>query len=60
MYFTCLIYTVGLFFSLIGGEYFAVNYSALLDTKEMWDGRVLTLPVKLTFRSSSQVSPLQF
>ncbi|KGL97701.1 Limbin, partial [Charadrius vociferus] len=39
---------------LQGGEYFAVNYSALLDTKEMWDGRVLTLPVKLTFRSSSQ------
>ncbi|NWX21205.1 LBN protein, partial [Aegotheles bennettii] len=39
---------------LQGGEYFAINYSALLDTKEMWDGRVLTLPVKLTFRSSSQ------
>ncbi|NXU78051.1 LBN protein, partial [Oreotrochilus melanogaster] len=36
------------------GEYFAVNYSALLDTREMWDGRVLTLPVKLTFRISSQ------
>ncbi|NWY52448.1 LBN protein, partial [Chionis minor] len=39
---------------LQGGEYFAINYSALLDAKEMWDGRVLTLPVKLTFRSSSQ------
>ncbi|NXS39755.1 LBN protein, partial [Balaeniceps rex] len=39
---------------LQGGEHFAVNYSALLDAKEMWDGRVLTLPVKLTFRSSSQ------
>ncbi|NWW96387.1 LBN protein, partial [Rhynochetos jubatus] len=39
---------------LQGGEYFAVNYSALLDSKEMWDGRVLTLPAKLTFRSSSQ------
>ncbi|XP_071412916.1 limbin isoform X6 [Pithys albifrons albifrons] len=39
---------------LQGGEHFAVNYSALLDAKEMWDGRVLTLPAKLTFRSSSQ------
>ncbi|XP_009978153.1 PREDICTED: limbin-like [Tauraco erythrolophus] len=39
---------------LQGGEYFAINYSALLDTKETWDGRVLTLPAKLTFRSSSQ------
>ncbi|NXR43044.1 LBN protein, partial [Zosterops hypoxanthus] len=39
---------------LQGGECFAVNYSALLDTEEMWHGRVLTLPVKLTFRSSSQ------
>ncbi|NXN34843.1 LBN protein, partial [Rhinoptilus africanus] len=39
---------------LQGGEYFAINYSALLDAKEMWDGRILTLPVKLTFRSSSQ------
>ncbi|XP_076192037.1 limbin isoform X2 [Aptenodytes patagonicus] len=39
---------------LQGGEHFAINYSALLDAKEMWDGRVLTLPVKLTFRSSSQ------
>ncbi|NXD71889.1 LBN protein, partial [Eolophus roseicapillus] len=39
---------------LQGGEYFAVNYSALLDAKEMWDGRVLMLPAKLTFRSSSQ------
>ncbi|NWR68351.1 LBN protein, partial [Centropus unirufus] len=39
---------------LQGGEYIAFNYSALLDAKEMWDGRVLTLPVKLTFRSSSQ------
>ncbi|NXK27263.1 LBN protein, partial [Arenaria interpres] len=39
---------------LQGGEYFAINYSALLDAKETWDGRVLTLPVKLTFRSSSQ------
>ncbi|XP_051474957.1 limbin isoform X2 [Apus apus] len=39
---------------LEGGEYFAINYSALLDTKEMWHGRVLTLPATLTFRSSSQ------
>ncbi|NWV05692.1 LBN protein, partial [Ptilonorhynchus violaceus] len=39
---------------LQGGEHFTVNYSALLDTEEMWDGRVLTLPAKLTFRSSSQ------
>ncbi|NXI33796.1 LBN protein, partial [Sterrhoptilus dennistouni] len=39
---------------LQGGECFAVNYSALLDAEEMWHGRVLTLPVKLTFRSSSQ------
>ncbi|XP_030306125.1 limbin [Calypte anna] len=39
---------------LQGGEYFAINYSALLDTTEMWDGRVLALPVKLTFKSSSQ------
>ncbi|XP_075608627.1 LOW QUALITY PROTEIN: limbin [Balearica regulorum gibbericeps] len=36
------------------GQYFAINYSALLDAKEMWNGRVLTLPAKLTFRSSSQ------
>ncbi|XP_063257671.1 limbin isoform X3 [Prinia subflava] len=39
---------------LQGGEHFAVNYSALLDAEETWHGRVLTLPVKLTFRSSSQ------
>ncbi|XP_030904235.1 limbin isoform X2 [Melopsittacus undulatus] len=39
---------------LQGGEYFAINYSALLDAKEMWDGRVLMLPAKLTFKSSSQ------
>ncbi|KAM9295018.1 LOW QUALITY PROTEIN: limbin [Morus bassanus] len=39
---------------LQGGEHFTINYSALLDAKEMWDGRVLMLPVKLTFRSSSQ------
>ncbi|NWH29998.1 LBN protein, partial [Chloropsis hardwickii] len=39
---------------LQGGEHFAINYSALLDAEEMWHGRVLTLPVKLTFRSSSQ------
>ncbi|NXW54634.1 LBN protein, partial [Eurystomus gularis] len=39
---------------LQGGEHFAINYSALLDAKEMWDGRVLALPAKLTFRSSSQ------
>ncbi|KFO87411.1 Limbin, partial [Buceros rhinoceros silvestris] len=39
---------------LLGGEHFAINYSALLDAKEMWDGKVLTLPAKLTFRSSSQ------
>ncbi|XP_061235750.1 limbin isoform X2 [Neopsephotus bourkii] len=39
---------------LQGGEYFAVNYSALLDAKEMWDGRVLVLPAKLTFKSSSE------
>ncbi|NXI75625.1 LBN protein, partial [Rhipidura dahli] len=40
--------------SLQGGEHFAINYSALLDAEEMWHGRVLTLPAKLTFRSSSQ------
>ncbi|NXD78934.1 LBN protein, partial [Halcyon senegalensis] len=39
---------------LEGGEHFAINYSALLDAKERWDGRVLTLPAKLTFRRSSQ------
>ncbi|KFP29856.1 Limbin, partial [Colius striatus] len=39
---------------LQGGEHFTINYSALLDGKEMWDGRVLILPAKLTFRSSSQ------
>ncbi|KFQ72451.1 Limbin, partial [Phaethon lepturus] len=39
---------------LQGGDYFAINYSALLDAEEMWDGRVLTLPATLTFRSSSQ------
>ncbi|OXB56276.1 hypothetical protein ASZ78_011427 [Callipepla squamata] len=36
------------------GEYFAVNYTALLDEKKTWNGRVLTLPAQLTFRSSSQ------
>lgn len=45
---------------LIGGEHFAINYSALLDAAEMWHGRVLTLPAKLTFRSSSQVFYSQF
>ncbi|NXS81918.1 LBN protein, partial [Erpornis zantholeuca] len=40
--------------SLQGGEHFIINYSALLDAEEMWHGRVLTLPAKLTFRSSSQ------
>ncbi|NWV92589.1 LBN protein, partial [Machaerirhynchus nigripectus] len=40
--------------SLQGGEHFAINYSALLDAEEMWHGRVLTLPAKLTFRTSSQ------
>ncbi|XP_074760603.1 limbin isoform X2 [Athene noctua] len=39
---------------LQGGEHFAINYSAFLDAKEMWDGRVLMLPAKLTFRSLSQ------
>ncbi|NXL45168.1 LBN protein, partial [Podilymbus podiceps] len=39
---------------LQGGEYVAINYSALLDAKETWDGRVLTLPAQLTFMSSSQ------
>ncbi|NXB97834.1 LBN protein, partial [Orthonyx spaldingii] len=39
---------------LQGGEHFAINYSAFLDAEEMWHGRVLTLPAKLTFRSSSQ------
>ncbi|NXL25631.1 LBN protein, partial [Setophaga kirtlandii] len=39
---------------LQGGEHFAINYSALLDAEEMWHGRVLTLPAKLTFQSSSQ------
>lgn len=51
-----------LIFSLVlkGGEHFAINYTALLDTREVWDGRVLTLPAKLTFRSSSQVFSVQF
>ncbi|NXM45422.1 LBN protein, partial [Gymnorhina tibicen] len=40
--------------SLQGGEHFAISYSALLDAEEMWHGRILTLPAKLTFRSSSQ------
>ncbi|XP_017922752.2 limbin isoform X3 [Manacus vitellinus] len=40
---------------LQGGEHFVINYSALLDAKEMWDGRILTLPAKLTFSSSSQI-----
>ncbi|XP_039396360.1 limbin isoform X5 [Mauremys reevesii] len=35
------------------GEYYSVNYIAFLDTKETWDGKVLTLPAKLTFSSSS-------
>ncbi|NXI36762.1 LBN protein, partial [Galbula dea] len=39
---------------LQGGEHFAINYSAFLDAKDICDGRVLTLPVKLTFRSSLQ------
>lgn len=53
-----LIYT--LFSSLLTvGEYFAINYTAILDAKETWNGRVLTLPAKLTFRSSSQVFPVQ-
>ncbi|NXU48939.1 LBN protein, partial [Turnix velox] len=39
---------------LQGGDYVEINYSALLDAKEMWDGRVLILPVELTFRSTSQ------
>ncbi|KFP82479.1 Limbin, partial [Acanthisitta chloris] len=39
---------------LQGGEHFTINYSALLDAKETWDGRVLSLPAKLTFRSTSQ------
>ncbi|NXP38457.1 LBN protein, partial [Leiothrix lutea] len=39
---------------LQGGEHFAVNYSALLDSEEVWHGRVLALPAKLTFRTSSQ------
>lgn len=55
------LHSLGFFSSVLtGGEHFAINYSALLDAKEMWDGRVLTLPAKLTFRSSSQVCPLQF
>ncbi|XP_042727882.1 limbin isoform X2 [Lagopus leucura] len=36
------------------GEYFAINYTALLDAKKTWNGRVLTLPAQLTFRSLSQ------
>uniref|UniRef100_A0A8C4WJV4 EvC ciliary complex subunit 2 n=1 Tax=Gopherus evgoodei TaxID=1825980 RepID=A0A8C4WJV4_9SAUR len=35
------------------GEYYSINYIAFLDAKETWDGRVLTLPAKLTFNSSS-------
>ncbi|XP_031444227.1 limbin [Phasianus colchicus] len=36
------------------GEYFAINYTAILDAKKTWNGRVLTLPAQLTFRSLSQ------
>ncbi|KAF2976524.1 hypothetical protein EK904_014344 [Melospiza melodia maxima] len=43
---------------LIGGEHFAINYSALLDSEEMWHGRVLTLPAKLTFSSSQNKTHL--
>ncbi|XP_074807795.1 limbin isoform X5 [Natator depressus] len=35
------------------GEYYSIHYIAFLDAKENWDGRVLTLPAKLTFSSSS-------
>ncbi|XP_074922264.1 limbin [Chelonoidis abingdonii] len=35
------------------GDYYSINYIAFLDAKETWDGRVLTLPAKLTFNSSS-------
>lgn len=54
------LHSLGFLPLITGGEHFAINYSALLDAKEVWDGRVLTLPAKLTFRSSSQVCPLQF
>ncbi|XP_063013688.1 limbin isoform X1 [Melospiza melodia melodia] len=43
---------------LQGGEHFAINYSALLDSEEMWHGRVLTLPAKLTFSSSQNKTHL--
>uniref|UniRef100_A0A8C3KX93 EvC ciliary complex subunit 2 n=1 Tax=Chrysolophus pictus TaxID=9089 RepID=A0A8C3KX93_CHRPC len=36
------------------GEYFAINYTAILDAKKTWNGRVLTLPAQLTYRSLSQ------
>uniref|UniRef100_A0A8D2MMT6 EvC ciliary complex subunit 2 n=1 Tax=Zonotrichia albicollis TaxID=44394 RepID=A0A8D2MMT6_ZONAL len=43
---------------LQGGEHFAINYSALLDSEEMRHGRVLTLPAKLTFSSSQNKTHL--
>uniref|UniRef100_A0A7M4E6P9 EvC ciliary complex subunit 2 n=1 Tax=Crocodylus porosus TaxID=8502 RepID=A0A7M4E6P9_CROPO len=38
---------------LQGGEYYSVDYVALLDVKETWNNKMLTLPAKLTFRSTS-------
>uniref|UniRef100_A0A8D0GKX6 EvC ciliary complex subunit 2 n=1 Tax=Sphenodon punctatus TaxID=8508 RepID=A0A8D0GKX6_SPHPU len=35
------------------GECYSVDYVAVLNVKDTWDGRVLTLPAKLTFRNSS-------
>uniref|UniRef100_A0A8C8S2F8 EvC ciliary complex subunit 2 n=1 Tax=Pelusios castaneus TaxID=367368 RepID=A0A8C8S2F8_9SAUR len=35
------------------GECYSINYTAFLDAKETWDGRTLTLPAKLIFKTSS-------
>nr|XP_025043094.1 limbin isoform X7 [Pelodiscus sinensis] len=45
----CQIYKKGF---LQVGEYYSINYVAFLAAKEIWDGQVLTLPVKLTFSTS--------
>ncbi|XP_074848569.1 limbin isoform X2 [Carettochelys insculpta] len=34
------------------GEYYSINYVAFLNSKETWDGSILTLPAKLTFNTS--------
>ncbi|KYO45742.1 limbin isoform B [Alligator mississippiensis] len=38
---------------LQAGEYYSVDYVAILDVKETWNNKMLTLPAKLTFWSTS-------